>query len=136
MTLAHFTSLAHAEVINVVFVDEKGGETTLRMQVDSGFVGRSSFVLPDTYVNLGQGDAPDSTAVGALRGVHRRVVVSVAIPALAYRTSGLAILAKPADLKLPQGVDGMAGLTFLRAFHRWGAEKDQSGRWRFFLETE
>lgn len=39
-------------------------------------------------------------------------------------------------LSLPLGVDGMAGLIFLRQFRSWGAERSAQGVWRFFLASE
>jgi len=37
---------------------------------------------------------------------------------------------------LPDGLQGIVGLCFLRCFRRWGAEQDSDGGWRFFLETD
>ena len=40
------------------------------------------------------------------------------------------------SLSLPAGVQGMVGLTFLRQFKSWGAERGERETWRFFLANE
>ena len=47
MDTMHYPSQPGAEVIDVEFLTLDGGIQTLRLLVDSGFSGRSSFVLPE-----------------------------------------------------------------------------------------
>jgi hypothetical protein len=136
MAIAHFPSLPAAEAIEVTFDRPVGGGVTLRLLVDSGFTGQSSFVLPDTAADLTHAPAAASQVAGALRGTQQRVVVSCRVPALAFQTAAIAILADVSGLALPPGVDGLAGLQFLRHFRRWGSERTDQGGWDFFLETD
>jgi hypothetical protein len=55
---------------------------------------------------------------------------------LPFERSFLAILADVAALDLPPGIQGMAGLRFLRSFCRWGAVQTGEGSWRFFLSDD
>jgi hypothetical protein len=50
------------------------------------------------------------------------------------KTPPIAIITDISVLSLPAGVDGMAGLSFLRQFARWGAERAAPG-WQFFLSN-
>jgi hypothetical protein len=45
----------------------------------------------------------------------------------------IAIIAELASLALPLGVEGMAGLSFLRQFTRWGGERSPDGGVFFWL---
>jgi hypothetical protein len=47
----------------------------------------------------------------------------------------IAIVADTSSLSLPGGVEGLAGLTFLRQFARWGAERRAKG-WQFSLSDD
>lgn len=136
MAIAHFPSLDDAEAIEVSFLKPQGGEVTLRLLVDSGFTGESSFVLPSGSTGLAHALAAPRQTAGALQGTQKRVLVTARIPALSFQTPGIAILADTAALGLPPGVHGMAGLQFLRNFHRWGSERTEAGGWQFFLETQ
>lgn len=136
MSIAHFPSLPTAETVEVVFDRPVGGEVTLRLLVDSGFTGQSSFVLPDAAADLAQAHAAASQVGGALQGTQRRAVVSCRVPALAFQAVPIAILPDTTGLALPSGVGGLAGLRFLRHFHRWGSEQTDQGDWQFFLEMD
>lgn len=136
MAIAYFPSLPAAETIEVAFDRPAGGEVMLRLLVDSGFTGQSNFVLPDTATDLAQAHAAASQVAGALQGTQQRVVVSCRVPALAFQTAAIAILADVSGLALPSGVEGLAGLGFLRHFRRWGSERTDQGDWSFFLETD
>ena len=135
MAIAYFPSTEQAEILDVVFLRSQGGETTLRLLVDSGFTGESCFVLNATAHDLEQLPADDSQLSGALQGIQKRSMVVGRIPALSICFKALAILADTSNLALPPGVQGMVGLQFLRQFRRWGSELTDAGGWRFFLET-
>ncbi len=134
MPVAYFPCLEHEDTVEVTFVDPQGGETNLRLLVDSGFTGQSSFVLPQSAAHLAHANAATAETTGALQGVQNRIVVVWRIPVLSFQMVAVAILTDTAGLSLPPGVDGMVGLRFLRHFHRWGAEQSEGG-WRFFLEV-
>jgi hypothetical protein len=136
MTVAYFPSLDAAETIEVAFVRPAGGETTVRLLVDSGFTGQSSFVLPRSASDLAHAHASASQVMGAIQGTQTRVIVTCRIAALSFQTPAIAILADTSGLALPAGVSGMVGLRFLRHFHRWGSERVEDGTWRFFLEID
>jgi hypothetical protein len=136
MPIAFFPSLAEAETLEVSMVKPQGGEETFRLLVDSGFTGKSCFVLPDSADEFAQAAAPTTQVAGALQGTQKRVVMSCRIAALSFQVSVIAILADTAALALPDGIQGIVGLRFLRHFRRWGAEQTETGNWRFFLETD
>jgi predicted aspartyl protease len=136
MAFAYFPSVEAAEALEVAFVKPAGEEVILRLLVDSGFTGQSSFVLPESAADLAHAQAAASRVAGALQGTQTRVVVSSRITALSFRTTGIAILADISGLALPAGVVGLVGLQFLRHFRRWGAERTDDGAWRFFLQTD
>jgi hypothetical protein len=136
MAIAYFPSLDAAETISVVFIKPFGGETFLRLLVDSGFTGQSSFVLAENADDLAQAAAPASQVAGAIQGTQRRIVVSCRIDKLSFQTAAIAILANTSALALPDTVQGIVGLRFLRFFRRWGAEQGSDGNWQFFLETD
>src|SRR5688572_20385466 len=134
MAVAYFPSLASADVLDVAFATIHGQEMTLRLLVDSGFTGQSSFVLLENTNDILHAPALSSEATGALQGVQKRALVVCHIPALSFHIAALAILTDVANLELPEGVQGIVGLRFLRLFRRWGAERLESATWRFFLE--
>ena len=101
MAIAYFPSQENAETIEVAFSTPQGGETTLRLMVDSGFTGQSCFVLPDNAENLAQAPAVASQAARALHGLQRRVIVSCHIAALSFHAAVIAILADISHLALP-----------------------------------
>jgi predicted aspartyl protease len=136
MAIAYFSSLEHAETLEVTFAKPQGGEATLRLLVDSGFTGQSCFVLPENADDLAQAPATASQVAGALQGSQKRVVVSCSVAALSFRLTAIAILGDTSRLALPPGIRGLVGLRFLRYFHRWGAEQTEDDGWQFFLETD
>jgi predicted aspartyl protease len=132
MATAFYSSLADAEVIEVEFVKLDGSTQAMRLLVDSGFTGSSSFVLPDSAADLAIAALPARQTTGALQGSKNRAWVTCRIAALNYEEALIAIIADTATLSLPAGVDGLAGLTFLRRFAQWGARLTNEG-WQFFL---
>lgn len=105
-----------------------------RLLVDSGFTGKSAFVLSTAdAARLRRRAAPTSQVTGALFGAHARVWVRCSVPALEFDASLMAISSELSSLNLPEGVDGLAGLSFLSYLERWGAERVASTDWAFFL---
>lgn len=135
MAAVEFPSHPSAEVIGLDFVRADGGMRRLRLLVDSGFTGASSFVIATDSAELVQAAAPTATASGALHGPQVRGWVTFHIPELGLRRSMIAILADLESLALPPGIDGLVGLTFLRQFRQWGAERNAAGAWRFVIEN-
>jgi hypothetical protein len=104
--------------------------------IDSGFTGKSVFVLStDDCQRFRQRHAPPSQVTGALVGAHERVWVRCSVPTLDFDAHLVAISSDLASCSLPAGIDGLAGLTFLRKFQRWGAERLSNSEWDFVLET-
>jgi hypothetical protein len=135
VTIAYFTSLRDAEVVDVDFVETAGRVVTIRLLVDSGFTGKESFVLSREALNMARASAKPAQAAGALTGMQSRGWVLCRIPSLAFEESLIAVFSDLAPLCLPASVEGMVGLTFLRHFARWGAERASGQSWRFFLES-
>jgi len=133
MATLYFPSLRDADAVEVEFLRPDGGLALLRLLVDSGFTGQSSFVLGDSASELIQAAGPPSQAARALQGVQRRGWVICRIPALSFQQMLIAIVTDLSFLSLPAGVAGVVGLRFLRQFARWGAEQTGEGDWRFFL---
>jgi predicted aspartyl protease len=130
MASVSFPSLDAAEVIEIEFTTAQGGTRMLRLLVDTGF--RSSLILGAEARELIRAALPPAQTTGALRGSQDRAWVTCRIPALEFQSTMIAIMADISPLSLPAGVDGMAGLSFLRQFARWGSEETASD-WRFFL---
>src|SRR4051812_38861508 len=127
MATAFYPSLADAEVVEVEFVKPDGSTRAMRLLVDSGFTGSSSFVLPDSAADLAIAALPARQTAGALQGSKDRAWVTCRIAALNYEEALIAIIADTATLSLPAGVDGLAGLAFLRRFAQWGAQLTNDG---------
>ena len=136
MPTVSFTSRPEVEVIEIRFLTVDGREKLQTLLVDSGFTGQSSFILADDATELVQSAAASCQAAGALSGTQQRALVTCRIPELSFERSFLAILTDVSQLALPPGVHGMAGLRFLRHFHRWGAEQADDSTWHFFLSDE
>ena len=136
MAIVYFPSLDQGDVVEVVFLTPSGSAVSMPLLVDSGFTGQSCFVLPADAEQLAQAAAPPSQTAGALSGTQRRVVVTCRLPGLSFQRSLIAILADVSALDLPPGIQGMAGLRFLRSFRRWGAVQTDEGSWRFFLSDD
>jgi hypothetical protein len=135
MGTVYFPSDAGAEVIDVEFVTSSGASRSLRLLVDSGFTGKSSLVLDRNGTDLVWASVPPAIASGALQGQQNRAWVTCRIPGLSFEFAVVAILGEVSLLSLPPGVDGMAGLRFLRHFTRWGAERTNGSRWQFYLSS-
>lgn len=136
MAIVYFPSLDQGDVVEVEFLTPSGSTVSMTLLVDSGFTGQSCFVLPTDAESLAQAAATPSQTAGALTGPQRRVVVTCRIPGLAFERSLMAILTDVSALALPPGIQGMAGLRFLRSFRRWGAAQSDDGTWRFFLSDD
>ncbi|HKA08675.1 MAG TPA: hypothetical protein VKD71_15555 [Gemmataceae bacterium] len=135
MSVATFPSLDDCEVIEVDFIMLTGETQRRRLLVDSGFTGSSSLILSDVDDGLVRAKLDNAPAVGALQGDQKRGWVTWRVPRLGLQNTSIAIIANLEPLSLPSGVLGMVGLTFLRNFTRWGAERTVDG-WRFCLSAE
>lgn len=78
---------------------------------------------------------PPSETTGALQGPQARAWVTCRVRDLNFQSTVIAIITDLTPLALPAGVSGMAGLSFLRLFARWGAERSTSGS-SFFLSDD
>jgi hypothetical protein len=135
VTAIYFTSLKDAEILEVDFVRTADRVVTMKLLVDSGFTGDECFVLPRRALGLVRASAKRAQAAGALTGAQIRGWVLCRVPEVAFEELVIAIFSDLTPLCLPAGVDGMVGLTFLRHFARWGAERTPDQEWRFFLEN-
>jgi len=135
MSVAYFESLDECDLIEVVFIGFRGEEKSIRLLVDSGFTGVSEFVLSTDLRDFGLANLSSAHAAGALSGRQERTLVRCRIPSIPFDESSSAILADLRPLSLPRGVQGMAGLAFLRRFSRWGSERADGNGWRFFVDT-
>jgi hypothetical protein len=131
MPTVTFPSADAAEVIEVEFA-AADGYRRLKLLVDSGFTGQSSLVLGADATDLIRAVAAPAPVIGALQGEQERAWVSCRIADLGFTHTLIAILTDLSPLSLPPGVEGMAGLSFLRHFTRWGAEQSD-GCWQSFL---
>ena len=136
MAMVHFDSLEDCDLVEVEFVNFHGSQSAVCLFVDSGFTGASSFVLSDNLRELALANLSSAHAAGALTGRQQRVLVRCSIPAISFECNLSAILTDVRSLSLPAGVHGMVGLTFLRQFKSWGAERVGQESWRFFLASE
>jgi hypothetical protein len=134
MSTVYYPSLDDADVIHVEFLTLQGGVRLLRLLVDSGFTGRSSVILGNDASELVHAQIPATQATGALRGEQNRAWVTCRIPELRFQSTLIAIITDVTPLSLPPDLQGMAGLTFLRQFARWGAERTVDG-WQFSISN-
>ncbi len=132
MTSVFYPSLSDAEVVDVEFLKLDGDVRSLRLLVDSGFTGTSSLVLPVTAVDLIRAALPAKDITGALQGLHDRGWVTARVAGLDFQETVIAIITDTTSLALPSGVEGLAGLIFLRQFAGWGGQRTANG-WQFFL---
>jgi len=132
MAAVYYRSLDDAEVIEVEFLTLQGSVRVLKLLVDSGFTGKSSLILDNDARELVRAEIPPAQATGALQGAQNRGWVTCRIPDLSFQCTVIGIITDISPLSLPPGVQGMAGLSFLRNFARWGAERRADG-WEFFL---
>lgn len=132
MPTASFPSLATAEVVEVEIQTTTGSYRSLKLLVDSGFTGQSSLILGANATDLVRAATAPAQVAGALRGEQNRGWVTCRVDTVGFQQTVIAILTDLSPLSLPPGVEGLAGLRFLRHFDRWGAEQ-LAGNWRFFL---
>jgi capsule polysaccharide export protein KpsC/LpsZ len=135
MPTAHFPSLEDSEMVEVEFMTLSGEVRTRKLLVDSGFTGQSSIVLREDDTGLIWAKMDPMPTSGALQGDQDRAWVSWRVHELGIQMKSIAILTNLDPLSLPHGIRGMAGLTFLRHFTRWGAERSAAG-WRFSLTVD
>lgn len=135
MNTVFFQSLFEADVIELDVTSLSGDVRHLRLLVDSGFTGRSSLILPVEMMDFIHADVPEAESSGALHGLQKRGWVSCQVTGFAKPQTVIAIFTDISVLSLPNDVTGMAGLSFLRQFIRWGAERSDTG-WRFCLTDE
>lgn len=135
MSTVTLSSLDSADVIDLDVTSLSGDVRRLQLLVDSGFTGRSSLVLPSELMDYSHADVPEAETSGALHGLQRRGWGSCQVLGFAQARTVIAIFTDVSVLSLPAGVAGMAGLSFLRQFMRWGAEQTDAG-WQFFLSDE
>ncbi len=132
MASVFYPSLVDAEVIDLEFLKLDGDIRSLRLLVDSGFIGRSSVVLPNIAADLIRATLPATHTTGALQGMRDRAWVTCRIAGLNFHATVIAIITDTTSLALPPGVEGLVGLTFLRQFASWGGRRTANG-WQFFL---
>ncbi len=128
-------SAQDSELVQIEFLKLDGTSRSLKLLVDTGFTGKSSFVLSEDAVDLMRAPYHPAQVAGALQGQQDRGWVMCCVPAISFRRTLIAIIADTSSLSLPHEVAGLAGLTFLRQFPRWGAEQSNAG-WRFFISDE
>jgi hypothetical protein len=133
MPTALFASQPQAEVIAVELQTLSGQHRPVPLLVDSGFTGESELILSIDECELTWTPISAVQTAGALQGQQLRVVVMRRVPALSFDSPLIAILADLSQLTLPPGVSGIAGLSFLRRFDGWGAERTSDGSSQFFL---
>ena len=132
MAFVFFPSLADADVIDLEFLRLDGDVRSLRLLVDSGFTGGSSLVLPPSASDLMRAAHSAANTSGALQGPKERGWVTCRVAGLKSEATLIAIITDTSTLSLPPGVEGLAGLTFLRQFASWGGQRTADG-WQFFL---
>jgi len=134
MGTVYYRGLDEADVIDVEFLTLQGGIRLVKLLVDSGFIGKSSVILGRDASDLVRAEIPAVQVTGALQGAQDRGWMTCRIPGLSFQRTLVAIITDISTLSLPSGVQGMAGLSFLRQFVRWGAQRTVDG-WQFFLST-
>jgi len=134
MPTVYFPSLQDAEVVAVEFLTLRGENHRRTLLVDSGFTGPSSVILGHDEGALIRAVMAPAPATGALQGEQNRAWVTCRIPEIGFQQTLIAILTDLGPLSLPENVQGMVGLSFLRNFSGWGAEQSAVG-WRFFLSV-
>ena len=135
MPTDQFPSLEDAEIVEIDFLTLAGGNRRLKLLVDSGFTGQSSIILGDEHNDLIRAVMEPAPASGALHGEQNRAWVMCRIPEIGLQKTLIGILTDLSPLSLPEGIRGMVGLSVLRLFTRWGAEKS-GDRWKFFLSFD
>ena len=87
MATVYYPSHEDAEVIRVEFLTLQGGVRSLKLLVDSGFSGKSSFVLGDNASELIHAEMPPAQATGALLGAQQRAWVTCRVDGLSFQRS-------------------------------------------------
>jgi hypothetical protein len=135
MATIYYPGREDCDNIVAQFLKPNGEAAFKTLLVDSGFTGQSCFVLSQDALDLAHATVPAVRTAGALQGMQNRVLVISHMPVLGFQRALIAIMTDTASLSLPSGVEGVAGLRFLRHFARWGAELTTDGGWRFFLSN-
>ena len=133
MPATSFASLAEAEVVTVELEHLDGTIVTRTLMVDSGFTGASGVLLSNHDMSLIHASAPFATTGGALVGQQSRGAIRIGVAGVLTPRRMFALFADLSTLSLPANVEGMVGLTFLRLFDQWGAQRHADGTWRFGL---
>lgn len=134
MAIVRFASADTYDLVQIELRGLDGTFTPVRLLVDSGFAGESCLVLSERAAEFSQAPVSGSCAAGALRGRQRRALVTCCIRELAFERHLIAIIADTSPLALPEDLIGIAGLSFLRQFERWGSQRTSRGNWEFYLE--
>ena len=101
MGTVFFHSSEYAEVIEVEFVTISGEPRSLKLLVDSGFTGKSSFVLPEPSLDLVLAEHQPAQAIGALQGEQNRAWVTCRIPAISFQRTLVAIMSITSSRRVP-----------------------------------
>ena len=77
---------------NLFLMALQGEARVLRLLVDTGFTGKSSFILSDDASDLIRAEAPPAQTTGALQGEQNRAWVTCRIPELGVEHTLIAIM--------------------------------------------
>ena len=133
MAIIYFPSPDNCDVVEIELLNPKGGSVFASLFVDSGFTGESCLVMSEFARQFAIANISAAHTSGALQGRQPRILITCRISALDFQSNLIAIVTDVSSLALPDGVVGMAGLSFLRLFARWGAQRSVDGSWQFFL---
>lgn len=92
------------ELIELEFITLEGDWRKLKLLVDTGFTGKSSFALPEDSIDLVRADYRPTHAVGAIQGPQNRRWVTCWFPPISFRQMLIAIVADTSPLSLPVGI--------------------------------
>ena len=123
--------------ITLSFVRRTSGESVARrLMVDSGFTGECDLLLSNDDCRDFRVRFARSTEVGgALTGTHRLVWVKCALPELKFESTVRSLEADLTSMSLPDGIEGLVGLSFLTRFSAWSGRHDNRRQdWDFVLE--
>lgn len=123
MPTIHFASSPDAEIVSAEFEKLDGSIARRTLCVDTGFTGASGVLLSLQYIGLAWAKVRPAATGGALQRQQQRGIVRLGVARLIPPQSKFALFADLTTLSFPAGVEGMVGLTFLREFDRWGAER-------------
>jgi hypothetical protein len=136
MAVAYYRSLDDAEAIEVEFLTLADSVRVLKLLVDSGFTGKSSLILGNEAREPVRAEVPPAQALGALQGAQNRGWVTCRIPDLGFQCTVIGIITDISSLSLPSGVQGMAGLTFLRNFAHGARSAKRTDGTSFLARTD